>query len=152
MGGCTKVTCAGFGFADAFCSTSRGRRLLRDLSNSTGGGSGCGGHGCGGHGCSSHSCGGGHGDSGGHSDPGKSGDDSSITSIISGCSSSDGNKKPRKGWDKPKTIREIFDRIFGLSPTGEQAAWYVSVTPEFFSYDEFRPDAEAVKALARKTN
>jgi hypothetical protein len=119
-------------------------------------GSSCGGHGCGGHGCggSHSSCGSGHADSGSHGGHGthNDGGDGGITS----CGSSDGGDPERKRRQPPKDDSDknpgFWRRIFGLSPTEEQAEWYASVTPEFFDPTEFRPDVSVLKTMSKSVN
>jgi Glycine-rich domain-containing protein-like len=119
-------------------------------------GSSCGGHGCGGHGCGGghSSCGSGHSDSGSHGGHGTHND--SGDGGFTGCGSSDGGDAERKRQQPPKDDSDqkpgFWRRIFGLSPTEEQAEWYASVTPELFDPTEFRPDVSVLKTMSKSVN
>src|SRR5271170_2401266 len=120
-------------------------------------GSSCGGHGCGGHGCGGghSSCGSGHSDSGSHGGHGTHNDSGDGGIIISSCGSSDGGdpeRKRRNPSDDSDKKPGFWRRIFGLSPMGEKAEWYASVTPEFFDPTEFRPDASVLETMSKRVN
>jgi len=136
---------------------------IHDLDATSCGGGGCGGHGCGGHGCGGghSSCASGHSDSGSHGGHGNHGghgshSDSGASEIIISSCGSDGGDPERKRRQPPEDDTEkkpgFWRRIFGLSPMEEKAAWYASVTPEFFDEGEFRPDASLLNTMSKQVN